>query len=113
MPRCELRYFDPERRRWENCPGRVQTDTDLMVDGAPRLVCPQHRDQVRRVQRAGLTDGLRWNQAPTRSRRRSRVIPKPTRPASRGTPGQLHLVDVPAAADARTRSIIDSSRRPT
>jgi DNA-binding CsgD family transcriptional regulator len=54
-----------------------------------------------------LTDGLRWNQAPTRSRRRSQVIPKPPRPASRVTPGQLHLVDVPAAADAHPRPTID------
>ena len=95
MPRCELRYFDPERQRWQDCPGRAPTDIELMVDGAPRLVCPQHRDEVRRVQRDGRTAALRWNQAPTRPRRTSRVIPKPARPPSRVTPGQLQLVDVP------------------
>jgi hypothetical protein len=98
MPRCELQYYDPERQRWQGCPGKVPADIQLMVDGAPRLVCPHHRDQIRRVKRAGLTGGLRWNQTPTRPRRPSRVIAKPPRRPSRVTPGQLQLVDVPAAA---------------
>jgi hypothetical protein len=68
MSRCQLQYLDPGRRgRWVDCarPAPVA----LAVNGVHRNVCSEHREEVRRLERAGLATGLRWSEDPTRPRR--------------------------------------------
>jgi hypothetical protein len=85
--RCQVQYLDPVRRTWVDCAKR--TRTAVAVAGSFRDVCTDHREEVRRAERAGLADGLRWSEHPTRPRRQP------------SNPGQGQLVDVPATSRRR------------
>jgi hypothetical protein len=89
VQRCQLQYL--ERGRWIDCakPAKVPT----IVGGAPHDVCPQHREDVRRIERAGLVASLRWSEHPSRPRRRPKQ-----------SSDQLPLVDVPATGRRGRRS---------
>lgn len=80
MNRCQVQYLDPIRRNWVDCAKR--TRTAVAVGDDYRDVCSDHRDEVRRVERAGLAGGLRWSEQPT----------PPKRPPL-GDPNQRQLLD--------------------
>jgi hypothetical protein len=91
MNRCQVQYLDPVRRTWVDCAKR--TRVAVAVGDSYRNVCPDHREEVRRVELVGLAEELRWSEHPTRPRR-----PAPN-------PGQLELVDVPAVRRQRGWSL--------
>jgi hypothetical protein len=47
MHRCELQYLHPQRQIWVDCAQKVTAATEILIDGARHLVCPEHQDQVR------------------------------------------------------------------
>jgi hypothetical protein len=58
MRRCELLTLDTRLVGFQRCGRR---GTPSIPDGlAYRIVCPQHRAEVARVQAAGLAGRLRW-----------------------------------------------------
>jgi hypothetical protein len=87
MNRCQVQYLDAKRRTWVDC--AKAAPVALAVGAGLRNVCSDHREEVRRVERAGLAGGLRWSEHPTRPRRQP------------DNPGQGLLVDVPAVRRQR------------
>jgi hypothetical protein len=83
MNRCQAQYLHPQRHAWVDC--AKPAPISLTVGATEREVCTDHRDQVRRAERAGLAAGLRWSEHPVPATRPPKVLP-----------GQLALVDVPA-----------------
>jgi hypothetical protein len=89
--RCQVQYLHPHRRVWVDC--AKNAPITMVIAGTERVVCFQHRDEVRRAEVAGLVAGLRWSDQPS---------PPPQR---LGVPaGQLQLVDIPATGRKRRRS---------
>ena len=86
--RCQLQYLHPQRLAWVDC--AKPAPITLTVDDVQRVVCPHHRDEYRRAVLVGLSGRLRWSEHPTQPRRPSRVLP-----------GQLQLVEPPAAKAKR------------